>query len=214
MVDEDNIIEKMRLWLAGSEEVPPRSEFQFSDYTSLFQGVRIEDIDRLYTARLKYIAEFGFSIPCQEALDRLTAGSPLLEVGSGTGYWSLLIRNRGGHSVATDFHGLHRGEYSFPVGVYQLDEVCSAEDAVRRYTPAGFNVFCSWPCYNDSWLTEAIRWMEEDQFLFLIGESREGCTGDETLFDALASDFEHIEEVAIPRWSGIRDYLSIYRRTQ
>ena len=48
---------------------------------------------------------FAFSVPTQEALDVISSassGGKIVEVGAGTGYWAMLLQNRGCDVVAYD----------------------------------------------------------------------------------------------------------------
>jgi hypothetical protein len=57
--------------------------------------------DRCY-ARDEAIRQYGFSIPCKEAVEAVATLSPLVEVGAGSGYWSRFLRAAGADIVTTD----------------------------------------------------------------------------------------------------------------
>jgi hypothetical protein len=69
----------------------------------------------------------------------------------------------------------------------------------------------SWPSYNEPWATGVLRAYRGNLF-FYIGEHSGGCCADDSFFHLLGAEWEEVECVDIPCWSGIHDYLFIYRR--
>jgi hypothetical protein len=47
-----------------------------------------------------------------------------------------------------------------------------------------------------------------------VGEGGGGCTADDRFFGLLESHWETVEEIAIPQWWGLHDWLWIYRRKE
>ena len=50
-----------------------------------------------------------------------------------------------------------------------------------------------------------------DRFVY-IGESRGGCTADNTFFEILNSNWTFVESVDIPQWDGIHDEMNMWKR--
>jgi len=153
------------------------------------------------------IKRFGFSIPCTEAVERLVKLSPLLEVGSGSGYWAKILRDAGADIIATD---LGEATDFFQTWAGADVQKMSADDAVLKWPDR--NVFVSWPSYDESWAGEMAAKIRPGKMLAYIGEGRCGCTADAGFFDLLRDGFEEVDSVAIPKWECIHDYLEIYRR--
>ena len=158
-------------------------------------------------ARKMAIDTYGFAVPCKEAVEALVALSPLIEVGTGNGYYSRLLGASGADIVATDVG--KQGGYS---KMWKTEGVLQAEavEAVKAYPDR--NVFMSWPSYDESWAGQVAKAMAKGRVLAYIGEGRGGCTADDGFFDILDSDFEEIGGVAIPKWEGIHDYLKLYKK--
>lgn len=163
---------------------------------------------RLYRSRDTAIREFGFALPCREAVKALKKLSPIVEVGAGSGAWSRLLASSGVDVVATD-QGFETG-YWFRSGKHFPVARIEASDAIRRYPRR--NVLMIWPCYGAEWSANAVRLIRPGQSLALISEGPGGCVGSDSLFDHLDTHFRHIETVRIPCWQGIHDRLEIYRR--
>lgn len=108
---------------------------------------------------------YSWAIPSTEAIARLVALSPLVEVGAGTGYWSSLIADAGGDIVAFDSHPA--GLPSYYVGgtmenpVWHSDQrpfypvaVGSAAEVAAAYPER--TLFLCWPPNNEPMAADAI----------------------------------------------------------
>jgi hypothetical protein len=87
----------------------------------------IFDIDRLgnlrggynafighYEARKDFLLAFSFAILDQHTVTQLLPYAPLLEVGSGSGYWAYELRKAGADIVATDLEPGNENESGSP----------------------------------------------------------------------------------------------------
>jgi len=157
-----------------------------------------------YLWREDAIKKFGFSIPCSEVVEVITKGSPILEVGAGSGYWSRLLRQAGADVVCTDIGEGQHGNYQITVG--EDVERISAQDAVRKYPER--NVFVSWPSYSMQWAFEMAKEIQSGRTLFYIGEWH-GCTADDQFRDLLSDEFTEAGTVRIPQWPAIHDRLFV-----
>lgn len=157
--------------------------------------------------REQMISEFGFSIPCTEALNEIKKIGNILEIGAGTGYWSKLLKDIGVNIISTDSKS---GDYQFSYNndVIKMDAV----EAIKEYPDR--NVFVSWPCYDETWAFEAAKAMEQGTTLIYIGEGNGGCTADDNFHNYFFDDKNFIEadEVFIPQWDGIHDRMHIGKK--
>jgi hypothetical protein len=69
----------------------------------------------------------------------------------------------------------------------------------------------SWPPYDEPMASDCLTYYQGRHVIY-IGEGSGGCTGDERFHDTLYDEFEEIEDVRLPQWNGIHDYLSVWRR--
>jgi hypothetical protein len=187
-------------WLKTGD-VPTRLDF----------GPDFQDDYRVSSFRSRerdvFIRDFGYAIPCKEAVSCLNAMSPLLEVGAGTGAWSKILALNGVDIIATDKYLL--ADYPFiTVGTHFPIKQLDAVEAIQRYPDR--NVLMIWPCYEKKWSTVAANEIRPSKRLALISEGEGGCVGDTTLFEVLENSFQHIETIRIPCWYGIHDRLDIY----
>jgi hypothetical protein len=150
----------------------------------------------LRLARKAFVRNWGFSIPCAEAVAALRRLGPIVEVGAGTGYWTALLQGAGHDVIATDLVA-GTSPYGFAVARHTDVEQLAALDAVRKYPDR--DLFCSWPSEGEPWLAEAIGAMAAGRRLALILDDRGTMTGDE-------------ETVAIPQFPGVCDRLHLYQR--
>lgn len=200
-----NLQTQLRHWIRTGN-VPRRAEFG-PDFQNDWQHTPRNYIHALM-GRDRVIRDFGFALPCREAIDKLKALSPIVEVGAGTGAWAALLAKNGADIIATDAE-FDTG-YRFLSGRFCHVSRMNAKNAIRKWPKR--NVLMIWPCYRSEWSTEAIREIKPGRTLALISEGEGGCVGTDSLFRNLDVRFKHIERIKIPCWYGIHDRLDIYRR--
>ena len=195
---------EMGAWVASGR--PPAREALRS------VGFRAEaDEGQVWLTRKPFVREWGFAIPCAEAVRALVRLGPLLEIGAGSGAWAAMLAARGVDVTATDFQPA--GEqpfYGFTCGRHFPVSEMSAPDAVRAH--ADRNVFCSWPAQDTAWDAEAALAVRPGRFFALISDGPGGTSGTPQLFQALDRGFRKVATLALPQFPRIRDRLVIYRR--
>lgn len=171
--------------------------------------------EAIFRMRLAYIPRFGFSVPTARFSEVFTALDPVIEIGAGRGFLSLILRQAGVHVIATDIdpHGLtgYPAIADAPwVEVKQMDAVTAVSRCPHR------TVLCSWPSLHGAWIATAAHAMAPGQVLALIGEHRGGCTGSDHLFDILERDFTALDIAeahgAVWQFPGIHDHLAVFRK--
>ncbi|HZZ31751.1 MAG TPA: hypothetical protein VFE10_07120, partial [Phenylobacterium sp.] len=165
--------------------------------------------ETLREARQAFVRQWGFSLPCREAVTALRGFGPILEVGAGTGFWTAVMRAAGHHMIATDLAaGL--SPYGFCVSRHAEVEQLSAVDAVRKYPDR--DLFCSWPSENEPWAAEAVGELRSGRKLALILDDRGTITGDDNLRRVLAEQCRALEMIEIPRFPGLHDRMRLFER--
>ena len=162
-----------------------------------------------YEDRHECIAKYGFAIPNEEAIQKLVALSPIVEMGAGIGYWASLIAAEGGQIECYDkFLGVdnaysfkHRDPW-FPVQ--------SGEPELLKTHPAK-TLLLGWPCYADSFANDCLKAFRGDTVVY-IGEGMGGCTANDIFHKRLEYQWSEVDFVSIPRWDGIHDWMTIYER--
>lgn len=193
--------EIMTSWL--KEQHIPTARELCDTYTLSIGGWSMSfDIDN-YRMRDRVTTEVSWSIPCQEVLDAIKPTGTVLDLGAGTGYWTALMRAQGIDARPYDCGSW----YKHTVAKFHPVIPETALDAVVNNH--GATLFCSWPSYDEPWLTNAIACATPGTTLHLIGEGEGGCTGDDNLHRDLEQEWKEVEEIGIPCWDGIHDY---YRR--
>jgi hypothetical protein len=165
--------------------------------------------ETLREARQAFVRQWGFSLPCREAVTALRGFGPILEVGAGTGFWTTVMRAAGHDMIATDLAaGL--SPYGFSVSRHAEVEQLSAVDAVRKYPDR--DLFCSWPSENEPWAAEAVGELRAGRKLALILDDRGTITGDDNLRRVLAERYRALEMIEIPRFPGLHDRMRLFER--
>lgn len=169
-------------------------------------------VDELQLIRRPFTWEWGFSIPCAEAVQALGGLSPLVELGAGTGYWSALLSAAGLDVVATDASASGPADYGFTFGRHHPVTPMKAHDAVRAYPDR--DLFCSWPTEGSPWALAALRAMPVGRRIAVIVEPPDGCTATPGFYRFLKTRFERVLDVDIPQFPKLRDALYVFRRVR
>lgn len=167
--------------------------------------------DQLETRRA-CIRKYGFAIPNEEALAAICKLSPIVEVGAGTGYWAMLLRERGCDVLAFDNAVPETGkadqnEYGFN-GTWT--EVLHGDEQIAAKYPRRTLMLC-WPPYNTP-MAAATLDAYQGRTLVYIGEGEGGCNASDEFFEELRDYWTEVATIDIPQWFGINDYLAIYQR--
>jgi hypothetical protein len=171
----------------------------------------------LAARRRELASAFSWAIPSPGALSVIAEYSPLVECGAGTGYWAALLRGRGADVVAYDIappasgsaNDFHRRRRPW------TPMLASASAAAVAASPGRALLLC-WPPRDDSASYAVLRALRADTGLadtvLYVGEGPGGATGSERFHQELALNWTPAEQVGLPRWPGLRDKLTVYRR--
>lgn len=172
---------------------------------------RMSDFMQTFSSRYDLVLKYSFAVLTQKAIEVLRKYGPIIEVGSGNGYWAYELRKAQVPIIATDQHSLERNAYQFKKHheSWTSVEEIPANEAITKYPD--HTLMMVWPCYNSHWAVKALA-QYTGEFFILCGEPRGGCTGTDALFNKLDCSFDLHEEPEIKTWYGIHDRLEIYRR--
>lgn len=168
-----------------------------------------EFMPEYYEKRRELTKKYAWAIPNDEALQAIAEVGPIVEIGSGTGYWAKLLREYGVDILAFDQHaGDHAANY------YRFTHTWSEVQFGNSYSAKRYperTLMLCWPCYNEPFANQALKSYKGDTFVY-IGEGMYGCNGDKAFHERLERDWECIKTVHIPQWDSVRDRLEIYKR--
>jgi hypothetical protein len=203
----------------GSPEVQRAADEAFLDWAKANKAGedRPEPVSP-YQAKRDAQSKYAWAVPSDAALDRLVKCSPLVEIGAGLGYWAALLADRGADIVAYDLHtpandGEGRSTNWFP-GATKLYYPVQRGGAPRAADHPDRTLFLCWPPYGTAMANTALQAYERagGRQVVYIGESAEGCTGDGAFHRRLDRRWNEIDEVDVPQWPGLHDYMTIYER--
>lgn len=167
--------------------------------------MKTSDILRSYEERDRAIKNISYAIPCNEAIECLVSLSPIVEIGAGTGYWASLIAKAGGDIICYDDYSLSAIEH----GKYYKVNMGDPE-AVKLHSDR--TLFLCWTQYDTNMAYQSL-FHYTGHSLCLISEGYGGCCGNDAFFENLEENWKQVNRIEIPQWSGIHDYLAIYKRT-
>ncbi len=177
---------------------------------------KIDHIMWNYTERRNLCKMFSFAIPNEDALHAIGIYGPILEVGAGTGYWAHELQERGRQVIPTDITQPEFNRYEFTKTWTQITQ-CNALEAIEKYHKEVAALLIIWPCYASGWAFKAAKAFSDKKGykksrIIYIGEGERGCTADDEFHEFLNKDCELIEQVNIPQWYSIHDYLTVWSR--
>lgn len=155
--------------------------------------------------RQEMVCSYSWAIPSDEVINEIALYSPLIELGSGTGYWAKLINDAGAEIQAFDIPNDSR--YVFNDKFYPITE--GSVEALDQYP--NFNLFLCWPCYARPWAYQALQRFQ-GQFVIYVGESEGGCCANLDFFELLDRKFSLIKVCEIPQWPGLHDAVYFYKK--
>jgi hypothetical protein len=168
------------------------------------------DIYKRYDSREKFRTGVSWHVPTQSLIDLLKSHSPLVSIGSGFAYTESIAKGQGADIIPTDINP-NSGNGWCRNGEYFCDvEEIEAVSAVKKYKDR--NVFMAWPPYDTSMAYDVALNMVPGSYLIYVGEGWGGCNGDDQFFEYLNNQFEETNYLAIPKWFGLNDYCSVYRK--
>lgn len=172
------------------------------------QGYALSRMAAQWLGREKWVHEYAWAIPCEEALRAIGKYGPLVEMGAGTGYWASLLEKRGVEVTCYDeCPPPHEDNH------WHRENVChhmvwqGGSEMVKEHPDK--TLFLCWPPM--SRMAEECLDHYRGPHVVYIGE-RHGCTGTEELENRLEKEWVEIEEVEIPQYDGIHDYLRVFKR--
>jgi hypothetical protein len=160
-------------------------------------------------ARSDLTRKYAWAIPDMGALAAIVACGPIVEIGAGAGYWASLVAAAGGDIVAYDTIPVGTGENSYLAGIAWFDVVVGDATAVLDHQNRAL-LLC-WPPYDHPLASECLELYTGDTVVY-VGEYRGGCNAEDSFFDQLETGFDRVERVAIPRWEGMHDELTVWTR--
>lgn len=183
---------------------PPMSECDLPGFFSYYEYI---------AARKKCTDEGMFALVTQQWTKQLADwvnGRRVLEIMSGRGWLAKALKDHGVDILATDNHTSHSRWMKGNKAHTLLTDISVLEssEAIRRYRDEFDILLCSWPPMETS-MTKAIRRWGTNKPIVYIGEGDHGCTADRTFWSWF--DGEISDDIELPRWKGIYDYVYIGR---
>jgi hypothetical protein len=163
-----------------------------------------------YRVRSKGVSEFAFSVPTDEAIDAIVRVAPrIVELGAGTGYWAKLLWEAGADVIAYDNSEDEKNGYcEQKIGRWFQVQFGDVQDLAKHADRA---LLLGWPPYSAPTACDALELWSGDVLIY-VGEYAGGCTANDAFFAQIDAQFDTVEDIAIPQWDGIHDYVGIYRR--
>ena len=192
----------MRLRQGQGQNEPPSPMTMAESW--LLQGAWPAD-HRDGQPRMKFIRTFGFAILTGAAIRLIREYGPIIEVGAGTGYWTMELARAGIDILATD---PTPGMYFEGSSLWTKVEMINGPEALEKHP--GRNVLMCWPD-REEWPSGVVSEFTGDHIIY-VGEPRDGCTGNNQMFNILDRRYELETRLEIPQFHNIHDQLEVWRR--
>lgn len=151
--------------------------------------------------------EFSCSIPNEQALDKLKALSPIIEIGSGSGYWAYLLTHKGADVVAVDNHTEHLWTYGNDWRTMWFDKTIEADGYKFLQDNNGMSertLFLCWPRVD----TDILSMFRGRNFVLICRPYID------PIWFAMRTQnkWRCLEIVYLPNWLERRDQMMIFKR--
>lgn len=153
---------------------------------------------------------YSFAIPSKMALEAIAEHSPIVEMGAGSGYWASELTKIGAKVVAYDYKPPgpnSKNHYGYPIKYFDVKYGCPGKVLDRP----DHALFLCWPPF-DLKVSEKSLLAYTGNTVIYIGEGGDGCTGTKRFRRLLDERWEKIDEIQIPQWPSLHDYMTIHRR--
>ena len=216
-----NALIKLTKFLKGGEESQlvgfDRLQMTTSQ-TQIFFDIIMDSIEEMtrgcgsrncHQQRDLFTGNVSWAIPSKGILDvikRVVGHEFVIEAAAGSGIWSLLMGLSGIVVHSTDIQ--RTGSY---LNSCYISKSLGRFPVCQEEFPYCDVLFLSWPSYGKSWATDIVKTFTGNTIIF-IGEGRDGCTGDDSLFDEFEANWNETECHSMENWNFIYDFLSVYRR--
>ena len=185
----------------GSERVVLENE-----YYNEWKKAQTQGWLNQFILREKLVKKFSWAIPNREALAAIAAlGKPIVELGAGSGYWAMLLQKMGVTIIPVD---REPPPNIFAHNTYTQIIKGSCE-CLSGYP--GYVLMLCWPPYCTPLAADAVKAYQGNTIIY-IGEGYGGCTGDDEFHVLLNNGWELTQEIRIPQWYGMHDFMGIYQR--
>jgi hypothetical protein len=172
-------------------------------------GLRLRSISP-FMVRDYLCKKYAWAIPTKEAVEFIAQYSPIIEMGAGSGYWANLINLVGGNIIAFDEAPPNEvTNRFFKEGTTFFSVKQGTPEIVSNYP--NHTLFLCWPPYDSSMAYETLKAYKGNVVIY-VGEGSGGCTGDDQFHDLLEKEWTMTNEIKIPQWYGIHDWLYLYSR--
>lgn len=168
--------------------------------------------------RSSLVKQFAWAIPSDQTLAwirKRLLGREVVEIGAGRGYWAWMLEQVGIPVTAYDEKLLGLGEeigYFKDAGEHTYHEILRGGPEKAALHPDKVLFLC-WPPYDDDMAVNCLRAYQGDTLMF-EGEGEGGCTANDAFFTELAVNWVEVDQHYPTQWSGIHDFLTIYRRSE
>jgi hypothetical protein len=188
----------------------------FNPYLEEFSKINGEDLpedSKIFHKRNELTAKYSWAVPNTEVIQEIQefSDNKIVEIGAGTGYWSMLLDQAGADVVAYDDYSWS-GEYrkgSFPMEIGKYYPVLKGDEkSVEKHVDR--TLLLCWPPTHNEMSSQTVRnfMREGGTKLVYVGEPRDGCTGSYLFHKILYRRWEIKKCVSIPKWFSVHDYAA------
>lgn len=157
-----------------------------------------------FTARDVLVKAYSWAIPNEEVLREINKFAPkIMEIGSGIGYWSYLLKNRGSDIICCENHDYkNEGYYMWNNQV----ELCDNLKFMKKHKDENRAIMICWH-HDDGGILNYLNEMKDScktLKIIYIGEGSTGCTGE--LLKNLKYKIISEKSIHMLNYEGISDF--------
>ena len=158
--------------------------------------------------REEAVQKWAWAVPNKEALNAIKRHSPIAEIGCGSGYWAMLLKEMGVDVTAYDQEeDKKQKEWTFRKEWFPI--ITGGPEKAALHPERA--LFLCWPPYEEPFAAECLKAYKGDTLIY-VGEGWGGCNANEEFWKLLELGWEEEETIFIPTWYGLHDSMTILHR--
>lgn len=169
-----------------------------------------------FNVRRKTVKKYAWTIPCKEYIESIKAhiipNQPVYDVMAGTGFVGKVLKKHGINVISSDAEILTKKNKYGHTNLHDPDmEEMDALTRVNSFSTP-INVLMSWVPYSEDTDLKVAEILQPNSILIYVGESYGGATGSEEFWTYASKNFQVLDDMYIPQWPAIHDFLWIGKK--
>lgn len=213
---------KWNKYVSQDENITPNNSSLHNPVLDIFtEKLEWEDGGWVHESNQNLLIQYPEYIPSNEAIKYLRDSGDILEIGAGDGYWSHVINQNGGNSIATDIYSpiqendINVNSYPVSITLNNCKETVWENIQEDKHT-----IISDYPnhdilfCHPEglSWTEEVLDLIKPSQKLILISSWYPGPNATPLFFKKLIDNWTLQNQIPIHTWNTSHASMYVFKK--